>query len=131
MKMITKQTCRTNPWTELDRLFEQAFPYEQQHAARSIPVRFHSTEDAQVMELELPGVNKKDINLSYENGILSVEATRTLHRGETDKELKYHQSIRIGTEFDFKNIDAHLANGILSITLPRKEEDKPFRVTVN
>ena len=131
MKLIKQNSCYNNPWTELDRVFERAFGGDPVEYTRAIPVTAYSNEGEKVLELELPGVNKKDLKLSYERGILDVDATRIFNQAGDKKELKLAQSIRIGTDIDFKKAEATLENGILTIKLPRSERDKPFKISVN
>jgi HSP20 family protein len=131
MKLIKQDTCNNNPWAELDRIFERAFPVEHLEYSRAIPVSSYATDDERVIELELPGVDKKDLNLSFERGILDVSATRKLNRNGETKELKLEQSIRVGTEINTKKASAALENGILTIRLPRREQDKPYTISVN
>ena len=131
MKLIKQDTCYNNPWTELDRIFERAFTGDSLDYTRAIPVSAYDTESEKVLELEVPGVNKKDLNLSFERGILDVTATRKLNRAGSKSEVKLEQSIRVGTEIDFKKVQASLENGILTIKLPRREQDKPLKISVN
>ena len=131
MKLINQNGCYNNPWTELDRVFERAFGVDPIEYTRTIPVTAYSNETEKVLEMELPGVSKKDLKLSYERGVLDVDAIRKLNRAGENKELKLSQSIRVGTEIDFKKVQANLENGILTIKLPRSEQDKPFKISVN
>ena len=131
MKLIKQDTCYNNPWTELDRIFERAFTGDSLDYTRAIPVSAYDTESEKVLELEVPGVNKKDLNLSFERGILDVTATRKLNRAGSKSEVKLEQSIRVGTEIDFKKVQASLENGLLTIKLPRREQDKPLKISVN
>ncbi len=131
MKLIKQNTCYNNPWAELDRFFESAFPQEQMDYTRAVPVSAYNTESEKVIELELPGVRKKDLNLSFEKGVLGVRATRKLNQAGKEKDLKLKQSIRVGTEVDFKKATALLEDGILTIKLPMREQDKPFQISVN
>ena len=131
MKLIKQEACYNNPWAELDRLFEGAFQTDSLEYTRAIPVYSYATDNEKVLEFELPGVKKADINLSFERGILDVSALRKLNRNGEAKELKLEQSIRVGTEIDFKNTSANLEDGVLTIRLPRREQDKPFTISVN
>ena len=131
MKLMKQDTCYMNPWTELDRFFGQALSEDSFNYTRSIPVTAYNTENDKVLEMELPGVDKKDLNLSFERGVLDVQATRKLNHSGNAREVRFAQSIRVGTEFDFKKAEAALVNGILTITLPKSEQVKPFRISVN
>lgn len=131
MKLMKQETCYSNPWSELDRFFEQAFSADTFNYTRAIPVTAYNTENEKVLELELPGVDKKDLKLSFERGVLDVQATRKLNHSGAAREVRLEQSIRVGTEIDFKKAEAALNNGILTITLPKSEQVKPFRISVN
>lgn len=99
------------------------------------------SEDANnlYVEVDMPGMEKKDVKVVIEGGLLKISAKK-----ETNKEEKkkgYHLSeryrgnlyreIALSTSVDDKKIDATLKNGILAVTLPKKEEMKGKEVQVN
>ncbi|GAB3068125.1 Hsp20/alpha crystallin family protein [Salinicoccus sesuvii] len=81
-----------------------------------------------VLEAELPGIEKKNINIEYTNGILSISANQS-----TDNEVKndlgriIHRERSLSTikrQFTFDNIredgiTADFSNGVLKVTLPK------------
>jgi len=85
---------------------------------------FHN-EDAYLIQVDLPGVSEENINLSVENNILSLSATREKATGkhivgeifQTDiqRQFSLHTAVNQDT------ITAKLNNGVLSITLPKKK----------
>jgi HSP20 family molecular chaperone IbpA len=98
MKLIKHNAFYNDPWTELDRFFDTAdtaFSAVDRGANR-IPVRVYNTEEARVLELELPGVRKEDITLNLEKGVLAVSAKRKVAYGDTDSEVEYKEAIRVG-----------------------------------
>ena len=131
MKLIIPETYQINPWAELDRLLAATFATDTADQGRTIPANLYETEDAKILEFELPGVARKDIDLSYDKGVLSIEATRKVSRAGEENVIKLQRSVRIGTEIDFKKVEARLDNGILTVSLPRREQDKPLRISVN
>lgn len=89
------------------------------------------TKDAYVVEAEMPGIKKEDITLICEKGVLTI----TAKQGEETKEGKdgYIRRERCIGEtsrrFALKNIteeqiSAKLEDGVLYVTLPKREEDK-------
>lgn len=96
-------------------------------------------EDSFLIEVELPGVDSKDIKLQVENGILYVSGTRTSEREIKDDVARsivrerrtghFSRSIRLGT-VDADNISAKLDNGILNVTVPKKDPPKKIDILV-
>ncbi len=90
------------------------------------------------VEAELPGFRKDDVDITLENQTLTISAER---REEKQKkgdlllhERRYSQFLRSFTlppTVDERTVDAKLADGILTITLNKREESKPRKVAVN
>ncbi len=97
-------------------------------------------DDNYQVKVELPGIKKEDINITLQEGVLTVNAStrheeaeedeagrtirRELRRGEFVRSLNFGQAIEAG------EIDAQLFDGVLNITLPRAREAKPKRIEV-
>lgn len=89
------------------------------------------SEKDYTLEVELPGINKKDINIDFHDGYLTVSATREHRQDEQDKKGNYirrersygnfSRSFYVG-DIDKKDIDASLEGGILKIVLPKQEK---------
>jgi HSP20 family protein len=83
-----------------------------------------------IIEVALPGVDKNDIHLSHEKGILTIRVTDNNPSGEsmdsyTRREFGYSgasRSFRTGEKIDAENIRASHENGILRVYLPKKSE---------
>lgn len=138
MKLIKHDSFFNDPWTDLDRLFETTLPELYQWSplriggrVRSLPLDVYEGDNERVIRLEMPGVKKKDIQIELENAVLSVEAKRheTTESGESSVELS--RSVSVGDDIDAEKIKAHLENGILSITLPKREHAKPKQITIS
>jgi len=88
---------------------------------------------------ELPGIDLKDINVSITSNVLTIKGVKKVEK-EEKKEKYYRKESRSGsfqrtlslpTAVDAEKIAAELKNGILTITLPKREEEKPKQITVN
>ena len=84
-----------------------------------------------LIEMDMPGVKKEDLEIGIKENILSISAKRKKmmksENGESKEEVisSYEQSFNISTKgIDVENIEANLNNGVLTITLPKKEEFK-------
>lgn len=81
--------------------------------------------------MDMPGVKKDDLEIGIKENILSISAKRKKiiksDSGDSKEEVisSYEQSFNISTKgIDIENIGANLNNGVLTITLPKKEELK-------
>jgi len=86
-----------------------------------------SNEDAYRITMELPGVEEKDIELSVHDGMVTVTGEKSATREEQGEtwffsERQYGQfsrSFRLPPDADGDKVDAHLKDGVLSVTIPR------------
>ncbi|MEL0537967.1 Hsp20/alpha crystallin family protein [Staphylococcus debuckii] len=85
-----------------------------------------------ILKADLPGFEKKDINLSYNEGTLTISAKRSIESRTEDEEGRVIQRERsdssVKREFSFSNIksdeiSAHYRDGVLTVTLPKRTED--------
>ena len=97
--------------------------------------------DSYVLEAELPGFRKEDINLDLKEGILTITATHTESNEEKDDKGTYIRRERrygsVQRSFDVTGIDeggisAAYQDGVLSINLPKAKavEPQPYKITI-
>ena len=120
-------------------LFDSFFENEFQNANRrelfKTPalVNVKDTEAAYIIDVAAPGFKKEDISIKVENNLLTVKAEQ-----KTEEEVKeqkftrkefnfssFNRSFTLPKTVDADKIAASYENGILSVTLPKKEEAKP------
>ena len=96
--------------------------------------------DGFVVKAELPGVRKEDIDVNMENGVLTIsaETKSDTEEKEGDRVIrqerrygKYVRSLRLGTQIDETKVEASYKDGILNLVLPKAEEVKPKKISVN
>jgi len=99
--------------------------------------RIDENDDAFTLTLELPGVDEKAINLTVENRTLSVTAENTVgvHEDYTPtlaeiQEMRYRAAFELPERVDASSIRAEHRNGLLILTLPKREEVKPRRIAI-
>lgn len=94
---------------------------------------FKENENEYVIEIEIPGVNKEDIDLrTTENSIeVKAEKKEESESDENEDEYKYtrsysgfYQTLDVPENADLDNIDASYENGILTVKLPKKAKDE-------
>jgi len=124
------------------RLFEDAFSRMLSEPQANRPwapaVDIYETENELVLKADLPDVDLKDIDVRVENQTLTISGERTFEKNDSTKgyhriERNYGSFVRsfaVPTTFDTENIKADFKNGVLSVTLPKKEAAKPRQVKV-
>ena len=129
---------------EFDGVFGRWFNggSQQDGGARLAPYGVDVREDADhiYVEAELPGFRKEDVDVTLENQTLSISAERRDERKEGEgkgdwllRERRYSRFLRSFTlppTVDEQAVNAKLNDGILTITLNKREETKPRRITV-
>jgi len=124
------------------RLFEDAFTRLVNEPASNRPwspaVDIYETENELVLKADLPDVEQKDIDVRVENQTLTIAGERKFEKKEDNKgfhriERSYGNFVRsfaVPNSLDTEHIGAHYHNGVLSVTLPKKEAAKPRQIKV-
>ena len=97
----------------------------------------YETEDALTVVLEMPGVDRDNIEVNVENGVLTVEGKISFGKYEGLQPIyseynigPYRRSFRLSSRVDQDNIRAELRDGVVSLVLPKAAEAKPRRIEV-
>ena len=85
-------------------------------------IRFNESEDGARIEIDLPGVKKENLKVTYseESNNVYVEAKRTITTKTGSKEETYTRSFHPSNEMNCTELDATISEGVLSIAIPRK-----------
>jgi HSP20 family protein len=125
---------RFDPFRELDRLAEQTFSAGAR-ALRSMPMEALRRGDNFIVNLDLPGVRREDIDLTVERNVVSVRARREPMREEGDEVIiderfygEFARQLFLGENLDPDGLSADLMDGVLTLTIPVREESKPRKV---
>ena len=137
---------RPNEFRSLNRLLDLAaseWPFGGGANTAWTPIRRPATDiyenDAGVqIQVELPGLTPEDVQLTLENGTLTIrgekksaatEASGGVHRVERSYGV-FERSFALPETVDAEKVTAALENGVLSVTLPRSEQAKPRSIQV-
>lgn len=123
---------------EIDRAFDRVWTQGGNggEMTASYPVDIHEEEDQVVVEAELPGFKKDEIDITMEQGVLTITATRKPEEKKGEQHLNERRYTRVMRSFrlpiavDENKVDAHLDGGVLTLKLPKREEVKPRRIAV-
>ena len=127
-----------SPWTglesEIDRLFETALgevaPAET--VANRFPVDLYEDKAHTYVRAALPGVNRADINVELAEGVLTISAARKTAavEGKAEETVAFSRAVSLSSEVQADQVGAAYENGVLTVTLPKREEAKPKKITV-
>ncbi len=124
---------------EMARLFDERLPFRAGESVGWTPAcDIYEDEEEVVVRADLAGVEPKDVDIRFENGVLTLRGERKLEK--EDKRDNYHRvELSYGTftrafslpgTIDPEKIKAEAKNGVLLIHLPKKAEAKPKSIQV-
>lgn len=124
------------------RLFEDAFNRMLSEPQSNRPwapaVDIYETENELVLKADVPDVESKEVDVRVENQTLTIAGQRKFEK--QDSAAGYHRmersygtftrSFAIPNTFDTEKIGASYKNGVLTVTLPKKEAAKPRQIKI-
>jgi len=125
-----------SPWTglesEIDRLFQSSLgDFAGTTGTRRVPVDLYEDKDNTYVRADLPGVNRADIAIELVDGYLNISASRKTKTADREETVSLTRSVSVpDAAVQADKITAAYENGVLTVTLPKREEAKPRKVTV-
>jgi HSP20 family molecular chaperone IbpA len=130
---MTSQELQVQQKRELEQKQEGTVP------ARSfVPnADIYETDQALIVLLEMPGVDKSNIDVSVEDDALTVEGKIDFSKYQGLSPIyaeypvgHYRRGFTLSNRIDQHKISAEMSDGVLTITLPKVEEVKPRRISL-
>ncbi len=128
---------------DFDKFFDEAAIAHSPAAAQAKGtwhpnVDVYETEGGYVLKAELPGVSKEDIKIDINDNVLTLKGEKKFEeKTEKDNYLRIERSygsftrtFALSDKVDSENIKAAYKDGVLEVTLPKKEEAKPKEIKV-
>ena len=136
-----------DPFREMEELLDRYSRSSRKSLAKSDDKTFEvgdwmpvvdidETDDAFLVKAELPGVEKNDVNVNIENGVLTIRGekkTETEDKKRHRVECAYGSFVRsfsLPQAIKAEKVEAEYKNGILNLTIPKSEEAKPKQIEV-
>ena len=117
-----------------ENFFGKKNPLYGKHARNMMKTDVRETDTTYEVDIDLPGFKKEDINVSYENGYLTISTSKGLDKDEKDKEGNYIRreryagsmcrSFYVGDAVSEEDIHAKYEDGILKLSVPKKAPEK-------
>ena len=101
------------------------------------PVDLEETDDAYVVEIDLPGVSRRDVTLEVNGRELTVHGEvkererKGFARRQTRRTGRFHHSVALPGEVDVERIKASLDDGVLMVRAPKSQATKAHRVQID
>jgi len=143
----TQMLYRTSPTTpvfglrrEIDRLFEDTFGRGDGGAMSWTPAAdVQETQNELRLDVELPGLNPEEVEITTDNGVLTIRGEKKFERKEGD-DSRYHvversygsflRSFQLPQGLDESRIEASCNNGILSVHIPKSALPQPKKIQI-
>ncbi|MEW5871746.1 MAG: Hsp20/alpha crystallin family protein [Chloroflexota bacterium] len=126
----------------MDQLFESAFVNPSANWAQvsdwDLALDVAETENAFQVKASLPGIDPKDLEITYTNNVLTIKGETTEAKEAEDRRYllrerrfgSFVRSISLPSTVDSEHIEASYEAGVLTLHLPKIEEAKPRRIQV-
>jgi HSP20 family protein len=116
------------------------YPYRQlarrtaQNRESSLDINIHEQEDAYILSALVPGLKAEDLNIQVLDDVLRIEGE---YKAEENNYLvqelptgTFSRTLRLPSSIDAEKVEARIADGILTLTLPKAESARPKRINI-
>lgn len=126
-----------NIFNDVEQMIHQAFGHSLENCSSRLSysplMNVSETESDYLVMMDLPGVEKKDVNVNLSNGLLTVSGERkTSEKGDDNNRIwhetsygTFSRSFELTSDIVEEKIKAKFTNGVLNISIPKAEEIKP------
>jgi HSP20 family protein len=122
---------------DMDRAFSGRVGMDSDDLTAKYPVDIHEDSDGLTVAAELPGFTKEQVDVNIDNGVLTIAAQREQSQHDDATEhlherrfTRVRRQFTLPTTVDASDVDATLADGVLTLRLQKKEEVKPRKIEV-
>ena len=131
---------RFDPFSDLDAVTRGLLSSQagSDRIPRFMPMDLYKVDDHYVLTADLPGVDPGSVDVSVDNGTLTLTAHRSARSADSVQWLTgerffgtYRRQLSLGEGIDTTRITATYENGVLTVTIPLAERAKPRRIEVS
>lgn len=125
----------------INQLFDDSFASPREDVALRAwtpPVDVYEDQDAFLIKIELPEINRDEVKVNLNDNVLSISGERRVENEEKRENYhrversygQFYRSFTLPPNVDAASINAQFKDGVLRLTLPKKEEAKPKQIEV-
>lgn len=127
---------------EMERAFRQTFGAPSTEAvlagAWTPALDVEETDAAFEVHVEAPGVKPEDIDVTVEEGVLTISGERRFYEDKDEAGFRrverrfgrFHRTLRLPTPVNPEKVEASYTGGMLSVTIPKTEAAKPHKIDI-
>jgi HSP20 family protein len=131
---------------EMNQLFGRAFGERQAQGEGAGPalrawapaLDISEQKDAYVVTVELPGIKQEDLDITLEDGLLTLQGERRFEQESADEQYhrierrygSFRRAITLPSQVEADAIEASFADGVLTVRVPKAEEARPKKIEV-
>lgn len=116
------------------------YPYRQmarralQNRERSLDINIHEEDEAYILSALVPGLNAEDLNIQVLEDVIRIQGEYKADENEyLVRELpsgSFTRTLRLPSVIDAEQVEARIADGVLTLTLPKAESARPRRISI-
>ncbi|MFQ5356545.1 MAG: Hsp20/alpha crystallin family protein [Mariprofundaceae bacterium] len=138
---------RWSPWNELESMNRQIgrlldnshFDVARDTGQWAPSVDIKETDDALLVQAELPGIEKKDVHLEVKDGVLTLSGERRYEKDVQEENVhrieraygQFSRSFSLPRNVNAEKVAATMKDGVLKVRLPKLESAKPKAININ
>lgn len=130
---------RSDPFRDVDRLFQQLWVGQQGHRAMAMPMDAYRKDDSFLLRLDLPGVKPDSVDLTVEDDVLTIKAERPAPPQNEGVESviserpygTFSRQVLLGGNLDTEKVRADYEAGVLTVVIPVAERAKSRRIEIS
>ncbi len=145
MRTLLPTLRRPNDWMAtpnmrfFDRFFDDFGLPELSDDKQWLPtIDVSETDDHVIVRAEVPGMDKKDINITMSDGLLTIQGEKKQEKEEEKENYRFverrygsfSRSLRIPNGVDADKIDASYKDGVLKVAIPKSEPEKSRKIEI-
>lgn len=129
-----------NAVSTLDRMFDDvmgsAFGTATNTRTFAPTIDVRASENEVVFVCDVPGVKQSDLEITLENHVLTIKGTRRFDGKEREQVMlgraygAFHRAFTLPDALDEENLSANLADGVLTVRIPKHPKAKPRRIEI-
>lgn len=127
---------------DFDRVFDELFQNRtlEPRVDETHPrINVEENENEWIISAELPGVAKKDVQINFQDNVLSISGEKKFEKEDKQKNFhrversfgRFNRSFNINSPIITDKIEAEFKDGVLIVTLPKAEEAKPKQINIS
>jgi HSP20 family protein len=145
MRTLLPTLRRANDWMVtpnlrlFDRFFEDVGFPEMADDKQWVPtIDFSETDEHVIVRAEVPGMDKKDINITLSEGLLTIHGEKKQEKEEEKENYRFverrygsfSRSLRVPSGVNADKIEASYKDGVLKVAIPKSESEKSRKIEI-